>query len=197
MAIDQVHDLQFVFREILHTMSRPGQIQSLENLAGKNEFDLPMFDATLFTIMTLFDAEVSFHVLPASEHQVIEKVAGYTLATHTTVEEADFIIALRHAKEAEIIEAMEACKEGTLIDPHSAATWVVETAFSDQLVPVNLTGPGIKEQTTLHALSSKIWEARNTKNSEFPLGNDLILTDENLQIACVPRTTQAEMIEVK
>lgn len=197
MAIDEVHDLQFVYREILHTMSRPGEIQSLQPLEGKNRFDLPLCDATLFTILTLFDGEVNFHVLPRAEKQVADKISAYTLASHTTLAEADFIIVLKNATEPEIENALEECKKGTLIDPHHAATFIIETDFTERNTAVSLTGPGIKEQTMLHTLSSNIWEARNTAVSEFPLGVDLILTDRNMQLACVPRTTVVEVMEVE
>ncbi|MCG5103305.1 phosphonate C-P lyase system protein PhnH [Oceanobacillus alkalisoli] len=197
MAIDEVHDLQFVFREILHTMSRPGEIQSLRKLEGKNDLDLPLHDATLFTLLTLFDAEVSFHVLPRAEKQVAGKISAYTLASHTTLAKADFIIVLPDATEAEITEALEICKKGTLIAPHRAATFIIDTDFTERNITVRLTGPGIKEQTMLHTLSNNIWEARNTTVTEFPLGVDLILTDSNMQLVCVPRTTNVEVMEVE
>lgn len=197
MTIDLVHDVQAVFRNVLDAMSRPGKIVSLEQLKGKNDLDVPTYDITLLTILTLLDAEVTFHVIPANENQVIEKIAGYTLAKHTAIQEADFILALENATEKEIIEAMKKSKKGTLTDPHEAATWIIETTLDTSETGVRLTGPGIKEEAELHTLPASIWQVRNEAVVEFPLGIDLILTDPDFQIACVPRTTRAEVREVQ
>ena len=198
MAIDQVHDLQFAFREILDAMSRPGKLTSLQTLDGKIDYHLPSFDATLLTIMTLLDAEVTFHVVSENKH-VKGTIAGYTLATPTTIEDADFVIVLDGTSEAEMIAAMENCKKGTLLDPHTSATWIIETAFNkENQQEIILTGPGIKEKNTMQTtLTNTVWQARNHTIIEYPLGIDVILTDDNLHITCMPRTTKVEMLEVK
>jgi len=197
MAIDQVHDLQFVFGEILDAISRPGRLASLQTLEGKTEYHLPSFDATLLTVMTLLDAEVTFHLVSENEH-INGKIAGYTLATPAPIEEADFVIVLEGTTEAEKIAAMKNCKIGTLLDPHTSATWIIETAFNtENLQEISLTGPGIKEKNTLQiTLTKTVWQARNHTIVEYPLGIDIILTDDNLHLTCIPRTTKVEMLEV-
>lgn len=199
MAIDHVHDLQFVYKKILNSMSRPGQIASLQALEGRSDYNLQMLDATLLTIMSLLDREVTFHVLTENEENVAEKISEYTLALHTTIDQADFVIALNGTPETAIIQAMAQCKKGSLIDPHASATWIIESAFSDeQESELLLTGPGIKDQTKLRtALTSAVWQARNACVAEYPLGIDLMLTDEELQVVCIPRTTKVDMMGVE
>lgn len=202
MAIDQVHDLQKVYRKILHSMSRPGTVSTIKESAERNDYQLPCYDATLLSVLTLFDAEVTFHVIPENRDDVIEKISEYTLASYTPIHEADFVIVLREAEESEIIRAMSHSKRGSLIDPHASATWIMESVvgIGIEMQPgeLILTGPGIKNQTQLQtAITSSIWQARNACVKEYPLGIDLILADEKAQIVCVPRTTKVEMAGVK
>lgn len=198
MAIDHVHDLQFVFRKILDSMANPGEVTSLEKLTGQSKYNLQSYEATILTMLALFDGEVTFHVLPHDEGNITEKIAAYTLAIPTTMEKADFIIALQGTKETVMKEAFAACKKGSLIDPHTSATWLIETeCMQQQKQEVNLTGPGIKHERRLDTtLTANLWQARNDTVSEYPMGIDLIFTDQYLQITAVPRTTKVEMVEV-
>lgn len=199
MAIDHVHDLQMVYRKILDSMSRPGQVTSLQALANVNDYNVPCYDATLLTIMTFLDAEVTFHVLLDNEQNVIQKISEYTLAIHTSLDKADFVIVLQGTPESVISHAMTQSKQGSLMDPHTSATWIIETAFDKQEVSqLMLAGPGVKNQTKLYtALTTDIWQVRNACVSEYPLGIDLIFTDDNLQVVCVPRTTKIDLMEVE
>lgn len=199
MAIDYVHDMQFAYRKILDSMSKPGQIASLKNLEGHNEYKLESYQATILTMLTLFDGEVTFHVLANNKENITERITAYTLAIPTSVEQADFIIVLEGTDETMIINALATCKKGSLIDPHSSATWLIETDFKKQAsARLRLTGPGIKTKRNMEInLSSIVWEARNATASEYPLGIDFIFTDNLLQIACVPRTTKVDILEVE
>lgn len=196
MAIDHVHDLQNVYRKLLHSMSRPGTISSLQELAVKNDAYLPSYNATFLVVMALFDAEVTFHVLPESRHDFIEKVSEYTLAVHKPINEADFVIVLEGAAESEVSQAMAACKKGSLIDPQASATWIIESSHHMKDMKLRLTGPGIKDEAVLHTtINETIWQARNQCVKEYPLGIDCILVDAKAQIVCVPRTTKVEVME--
>lgn len=199
MAIDHVHDLQFVYKKILDSMSRPGKIASLQTLAGRNDYNLQMLDATLLTMMTLLDREVTFHVLTDSGQNIAEKISEYTLAAHTTIDQADFVIALKRTPETVITEGLAQCKKGSLIDPHASATWIIENAFSNEHESeLLLTGPGIKDQTKLQTeLIPAVWQVRNICVAEYPLGIDLILTDADLRVVCIPRTTKVDILEVE
>ena len=198
MAIDQVHDLQQVYRKILHSMSRPGTISSLADNARKVDFDLSCFHSTFLCAMTFLDAEVTFHILSTDQQNLIDKISAYTSAKFAPIDEADFIIILREDKEESIQHAFANCKNGTLTDPQQSSIWIMESSSLSNLGELTLTGPGIQHESKLHtSLSPSIWQARNERTKEYPLGIDLIITDENAQIVCVPRTTTVEMTGVR
>src|SRR5690606_7028433 len=63
MAIDQIHDLQQVYRKLLHSMSRPGTISSMGQESENMDVDCGCDNALMLSAMALLDAEVTFHVL--------------------------------------------------------------------------------------------------------------------------------------
>lgn len=198
MAIDQVHDLQFVFRNVLHSMSRPGTISSLQSATQKVEHALPCYDATLLCVLTLLDTEVTFHVLSDGNDDLKAKVSEYTLAKHVPVTEADFIIALRGNDEMKLLHAMSNCKIGTLVNPEQSATWIVESSSVVNEGELVLQGPGIEASASLHTdFTRTLWEARNERTKEYPLGVDLLFADEGAHIVSVPRTTSVQVREVE
>jgi alpha-D-ribose 1-methylphosphonate 5-triphosphate synthase subunit PhnH len=197
MAIDQVHDLQQVYRKILHSMSRPGTISSIQATAEQVDYNLPCYDATLLCAMTLLDAEVTFHILSENHQDLIEKISEYTLAKHKPIHEADFVIVLRGDSENEIKNAIEQCKNGNLINPQSSSTWIIESSLLSNDGELTLKGPGIKTTNQLQvSFTSSMWETRNRRTKEYPMGIDLIFVDDQAQIVCVPRTTSVEMAGV-
>lgn len=62
MMMNIVHDTQAVFRNLLHSMSRPGEISKL-NETSINLSSRTCHQATMLTMLTLFDAEIGFHIL--------------------------------------------------------------------------------------------------------------------------------------
>ncbi|CEI81652.1 MULTISPECIES: phosphonate C-P lyase system protein PhnH [Oceanobacillus] len=199
MPIDQVHDLQKVYRSILDSMARPGKVTNLEAYKERMDYEIACYDTTLLITMTLLDGEVSFHVISENSQVVKDKIAAYTLAKHAPVEEADFIIVLKDAPDASIVEGMRAAKTGDLINPQHSSTWIMESSapLSNQN-QLKLTGPGIKKQKDLFtSFKPSIWQTRSETVQEYPLGIDLMLTDEKWQITCIPRTTNVSEQEVR
>ncbi|WP_067727570.1 phosphonate C-P lyase system protein PhnH [Oceanobacillus damuensis] len=198
MAIDQVHDLQLVFRKLLHSMSHPGSISSFPEMADRVDFDLSCSDTTLLCAMALLDAEVTFHILSKDNQNLIGKIAEYTLAKYAPIQEADFVIVLQDDKESDILNAMDQCKIGNLINPQQSSTWIIENTRLSNDGVLKLTGPGIKSHAHLETgFPSVLWYSRNERTKEYPLGIDLIFTDNDGQLVCVPRTTTVEITEVK
>jgi len=197
--MENVHDTQRFFRKILHSMSHPGMIVSTDNDADELDFQASCYQATMGAALTLLDAEVTFHVIPGAEQDVIDRISAYTLAAYAPIEQADFVFVLQDASEQEIITAMEKCKNGTLIDPEGSATWIMESPF---LVSEEdgwmLKGPGIRTTALFDAnISPSIAQTRNKRIREYPLGIDIIFVEETGNIASIPRTTSMELLEVK
>lgn len=194
MTFDQVHDLQQVYRLILHSMSRPGTISSLTDIAERVDMNLPCYDATILSAMTFFDAETTFHILSEDQQELIEKISEYTSAKYAPINEADFVIVLSEDTETAIQSGLQNCKNGTLIDPQLSSTWIIESTLLSSEGELTLRGPGIQETAQLHtSFDQSMWQARNEKTKEYPLGIDLIFTDENAQVVCIPRTTSISM----
>lgn len=190
MQLDSVHDIQKVYRELLQCMARPGKIADIRESAAKADFVRECHPATFLVIQVVLDAEVTFHVLGDRADTIRRKIADYTFAAHTSAGDADYIIAPQGVREAEVLEAMRACKTGTLENPHQSATWIIETGALEGNSDWKLSGPGIRDEAdTPVALSEAFVATRNMKTQEFPTGIDLIFTDGDGYISCIPRTT--------
>ncbi|RCW69685.1 phosphonate C-P lyase system protein PhnH [Saliterribacillus persicus] len=199
MAIDQVHDLQQVYRNMLDCMARPGTITSLEQKTGLFEDQLSYNEAIFLCALTVLDAEVTFYIIADTDKgdKLAELISSYTMARVTSIEKADFIIVLQGDIKEEINKALSICKMGDLINPQQSATWIVETAALSNNGGVTIHGPGIKESKQLQTgLWNEFWQTRNSKVKEYPLGIDLIFVDALNQISCVPRTTSVKLTEV-
>lgn len=196
MAIDRVHDLQQVYRKLVHSMSRPGTISTIEQQTQNVEGDCGCSPALLVSAMTLLDAEVTFHVLAPNRKELIEKISAYTSARYTTADQADFILVVKSVKKEEILDALQQCKIGHLIDPHQSATWLIESQKLMNEGPIQLKGPGIQTNHLLQTgHSTEFWKARKNRTQEYPMGIDMIFLDEYSQLACVPRTVSVISME--
>lgn len=198
MAFDHVHDLQYVYRKLLDSMSRPGKILSIGEVSDKQDDVTSLNKATYQTAITLLDAEVTYSIISnINQTELTKKITEYTLAKHVPVNQADYIIVLNDAPEATIIHSIELCKNGNLINPEFSSTWIIETTIEKQ-DQLTLNGPGIQGKSHLQVrLSSNVSNARNKKNEEYPLGIDIIFVDECGQVVCVPRTTTVKCKEGK
>ncbi|NRG45021.1 phosphonate C-P lyase system protein PhnH [Bacillus sp. CRN 9] len=196
MAIDIVHDTQFVFRKILDSMARPGTVANVTGVASRIDTQLNCFHSTFLCALTLLDSEVTFHVLPTGNSNLIDKISQYTLSKHVSVSEADFIIASKECSEQEAADAIRQAKQGTLIDPNRSSTIILEVESLTEKEGTVLTGPGIKTKSHFpFAFSKEMFIAREEKNKEFPMGIDLIITDSSGRLACIPRTAEMDLKE--
>ena len=196
MTLQQVHYTQFVYRKLLDCMSRPGEILQLdhENRIETTAFDC--FQATTGLLFTLLDQEVSYYIISESSEKISQVITTYTLAQPAPIEEADFIIVLEDAKKSDVSSALQQCKIGTLRDPHESATWIIESTLHAGN-EVTLTGPGIQTESSLVlGLSEEFWDIRKERLREFPLGFDVIFTNDQNEITCMPRTTKVERVVV-
>ncbi|MDT8296906.1 MAG: phosphonate C-P lyase system protein PhnH, partial [Spirochaetaceae bacterium] len=102
--------------------------------------------------------------------------------------------------------------EGTLENPHLGATIIMELASfhsndDSNQVPFSaadgaadsaewiLSGPGIPGEKRLWTSGKSHWmERRNSRNSEYPLGLDLVLIHSDGYAAALPRTTRINRV---
>ncbi|ODA42421.1 phosphonate C-P lyase system protein PhnH [Desulfosporosinus sp. BG] len=191
MKLDLVHDIQAAYRLTLDSMSRPGLISNISNQADKLNMEISCFGSTLVLVLMLFDTEVKFKVCSEHEAETAKLINQLTYAKETEVESADYILVLKDAKPEDLEEVFRKAYPGDLLDPHKAATIIIETDYVSIDQTLTLTGPGIEKECYIDVKTNDHWvELRAEKNTEYPLGIDLIFTDWHDNILCLPRTTQ-------
>ena len=191
VSYDEVFDAQHHFRIILDGMARPGKIKVLDEMdiqppAGLNQ-------ASAIIAMALLNTDATFYAEGENSVEIESYIALNTAAQPVSVGEADFIF-IAGTYNAEII--FEA-KTGTLPYPEESATFVLDVqeisaAPKDDVVMLTMKGPGIESETIVYikGINAEILEGAREQNLEFPLGIDLIITDRQNKLMCIPRSNQ-------
>ncbi|MDP4090421.1 MAG: phosphonate C-P lyase system protein PhnH [Bacillota bacterium] len=191
MKLDLVHDIQKSYRKVLNCMSRPGLIENIQDCSEKIDMENAFYKATLVLMVMLLDAEVSFNIVSKKQKEITEFVNRLTYAKASGLEDADYIFIMSDAEPQAIEEAYRRAKPGDLIDPHKSATIIMEAGKISNDRELMLKGPGIQEASFVRVDSKGNWmEERRNKNTEYPLGIDLVFVDNHSNIICLPRTTQ-------
>ncbi len=188
---DEVFDAQHHFRLILDSMARPGKINNIPAIdilppAGINK-------SSAIIALALLNTDASFLSVNENQQEITEYIALNTAAQPSSIGEADFIFT-NGLQDAELIYA---AKIGTLPYPENSATFVIDTEqiakenFEGAL-QITLSGPGIEttDVVFVKGLNAALLDAVKEQNLEFPLGVDLILTDDNNNLLCIPRSNQ-------
>lgn len=197
MSLDMVHDIQNVYRQLVDAMSRPGNVADITEVAGKLDQESGMAPVTQILAHLLLDTEVSFSVVSGREAQAAYLLSQLTYANETTLEDADFIFVLSDATSEQLSHVLSVAKIGELQDPHHSATVIIETLSLTGGPKLTFSGPGIQAVTQAEMQLSEDWiEIRGERNAEFPLGLDLIFTDNAHRLMAVPRTTQVVKEEI-
>lgn len=196
---DQVFHSQSHFRSVLDSMARPGKLNPVE-LIDINPVE-GLRKSTACIAFALINRDVSFQVLGFTGN-VIDYIKANRNTELAPTEEADFIITDGYP----LPETVEAAKEGILTYPETSASilaqipGVSDTEINDSL-KITLSGPGIATEKVVYFCGGKpeFFEALSFKNSEFPLGVDMIFTtytagnpvDE--KILCIPRSSRIKI----
>lgn len=196
---DVIFDAQRHFRQILDCMARPGKVNVFQPVDIQPAGGISRGQA--YVALGLLNADTGFHFAYSSAHGA-DYVVANTGARMEAVDAADFIFENRPSSPV----AIEAAKEGHPNYPDLSATLVVAADFLSDAINspsgllLELSGPGIKGSKHLRVAgpTRTWWDALVLKNSEFPLGIDLILTadqaDGSVQLACIPRTTKIQFL---
>jgi alpha-D-ribose 1-methylphosphonate 5-triphosphate synthase subunit PhnH len=186
---DEIFDAQEHFRLILDSMARPGKINVIPDLniqmtAGINK-------AGALIGFSLLNTDTSFCAIGELSYSIEEFITLHTAAKIESLQNAEFVF-VKGSQSSDFIADL---KIGTLPYPEDSATIVAdvlnisaeETAGSLQL---NLKGPGVETIETVYVtgLNHAILDAIKEQNFEFPLGLDLMLTDSENRMICIPRS---------
>jgi alpha-D-ribose 1-methylphosphonate 5-triphosphate synthase subunit PhnH len=195
---DEVFDAQEQFRLLLDSMARPGKVNIMPDMdilppAGLNK-------GSALIAFALLNTDVSFYASGENNEEVSSYIALNTTAQPIGVHDADFVF-INGLHEAWILSES---KTGNLSYPEESATFIidVETISNqpiDDAVLLKLKGPGIKteERVYIKGISPNIMEAVKEQNMEFPLGIDLMLTDQQNKLICIPRSNQFVIVNAE
>lgn len=188
-AYDEVFDAQLHFRLIMDSMARPGKINVLNGVAIHPPAGLNRASAHIG--LALLNADVSYFV-SRNPAEIASYFVVNTASAATDAAAADFLFLTG----TDDVQWLEEAKIGTLTYPDTSAFVVLDVAtLSDEPLPglrLTLRGPGVKGEKEVYAsgLTSALLDTLRTKNAEYPLGIDVILTDTGDRILCLPRTTK-------
>ena len=167
------------FRQLLEAMSRPGTITSLFGIDKES-------NSVLAILSALLDNEVKFcdndNLLSRDDHLLLQAKQG-------DAEEADYVLCA--GNEEPVFEP----RLGTLASPELSSTIVLKVdSITDGDDQITLSGPGIKTETEcrVSGLHPQWLNKRQEWVCAFPLGVDLILTDES-HVMAIPRTSNIEV----
>jgi len=184
----ETFDAQRHFRTVLDSMARPGKINQV------NDVDISTPDglnkASAIVAFALLNTDVSFYS-SKNQSEINEYLTVNTNSKPNDLEKADFIFINGNDDEMFIYGA----KNGVLEYPETSATISVDgeniyDVPKDQTHEIILSGPGVKDEKVVYVskINNDILKAVMEQNSEYPLGVDIIMTDRNGNILCIPRT---------
>jgi alpha-D-ribose 1-methylphosphonate 5-triphosphate synthase subunit PhnH len=184
---DEVFDAQQHYRLILDSMARPGKINIIPHI----DIDKPMDinNASALIAFALLNTDASFYAAEGTE--VADFIALHTSATLANLENADLVF-ISGLHEETLVPLLKA---GSLSYPENSATIIADVIcigsekMNDALQLI-LQGPGVENTATVYVtgLNAALLDELKEQNMEFPLGIDLIITDRDNNIVCIPRS---------
>lgn len=186
---NEVFDAQQHFRLLLDSMSRPGKINTIPFI----DIQQPptMNNASALVALALLNTDVGF--CAAGDDEITQFITQRTSATAIGLQLADYVF-IPGMQNPDFTSQL---KKGNLSYPENNATIIANvvqlspTAIENAL-QVTLKGPGIlgSETVYIYGLNPMLLDHLHQQNQEFPLGIDLILTDQDNQVMCIPRSNQ-------
>ena len=192
---DTVFDAQQHFRILLDSMSRPGKINKLPaiDILQPDGFQQP----AALTGFALLNNDVTFYIAGNNSNDIAEYLLINTGARRAEIAEADYIFIPRYYYEDELHEA----RIGTAIYPENSSTIIAESELisehaHDGSIELVLKGPGVDWEAKIYVsgISEELLEFLKTKNDEYPLGIDMIITDKMNNVMCLPRSNRFNFV---
>lgn len=168
---------RFAFRAVLDAWSRPGTVADISPWSGGSRARLAVLAGLCDGATTLHDAH---GLLAERDHSRLG-------AKPCAATGAAFILADGTRPPVDLAPA-----RGSLLQPESGATVVLDCQAVGEGPPVRLSGPGVEVTAELRLLGvDPLWWTARAGWCAFPLGVDLILCDAR-RIACIPRSIAVE-----
>lgn len=147
-------------------------------------FSLPAGDPFALIAETLIDLETSAYAADAGLTALLASTGSRVLPAESAAYH------LYPSADETALTGIAAASVGTLTYPDHAATVVIGGCTFGSGAVVTMTGPGIKDRTTVQVagLPARFWTLRASR-VRFPLGWDVYLLDGS-QVIGLPRSTQ-------
>lgn len=186
--LDEIVRNQECFRNLLQALSYPGRIYRIEKA---KPYRGGLFPETMEMAMALVDGEVNLFI-QGDYKEAFEEISIRTNTKEAAIEEADYIII--PLKETENIgSCIRLGKRGSLINPHTNATYIIEVEELKEEGDWIFRGPGIEDYVSAEIPYSETWiDKRQEAVSSFPMGVDIFLIDRQQNLLALPRTTRIE-----
>jgi alpha-D-ribose 1-methylphosphonate 5-triphosphate synthase subunit PhnH len=186
--VDNVHDTQGAFREVLDALSRPGQIHTL----GPELPEVSLGGAMARLLLTLCDDETLVWWQGGS--LVLQNWLRFHTGAAIAVEPnmASFA-AINHVEEGLVLKSFSL---GSAASPEHSTTLLIELPGLSGGPDMTWQGPGIEqsEVVSLQGLPAGFWSQWQTNSELFPQGVDIIFTCGDCVMG-LPRTTRVSQRE--
>lgn len=180
---DPVSQSQLVFRHLLDAMARPGTVETIDlGIEGPETLDL----AATAVVLALVDFETPLYLDPALSTPAAETYLKFHCGTRIVTDPVEASFAILDGTP----EKLGAFNTGTQEYPELGATLIIQVETIAAGGSLTLTGPGIKDRSTLGLpdVPAAFWHARTASQRYFPRGVDLIFVSGATMVA-LPRTT--------
>jgi alpha-D-ribose 1-methylphosphonate 5-triphosphate synthase subunit PhnH len=184
---DPTRESQAVFRKVMDAVARPGAIQ---DLAFAPDAPQGLDRAAGAVALTLFDFETPTWLDPALRGGAAEGWMRFHCGCPLTDDPVKAAFAL--ITDAPAAPELAAFNQGDAKYPDRSTTLVFQLPALEGGPRVTLTGPGIKDQSTLSlaGLPAAFWDQVQANQSKFQFGVDLIFVARDRLVA-LPRSTRA------
>ncbi len=185
---NEIFDAQEHFRIILDSMARPGKVNKIGEIKIQSPENL--HPASALVAFALLNRDVAFYA-ENNQETIAEYFVVNTNSKPTAIDKADFVFISGTSNGQAVLEA----NTGVLEYPEKSATIIIDVDHifdvpKDQTHEIILQGPGVNGEKRVYVrnISTDILMALKVQNSEYPLGVDVILTDSEGNIMCIPRS---------
>jgi alpha-D-ribose 1-methylphosphonate 5-triphosphate synthase subunit PhnH len=198
---DAVFHAQSHFRSVLDSMARPGKLNPLEAIDIRPVEGMRV--ATASVVFALVNRDVTFQVVGFGP-EAIEYIKANRHTDVADASEAAFLVCDGFPSE----NIVENANEGILTYPETSASLIIQTSVVysepvDGTLGVVLSGPGVPDSKTVFFKDAPkaFFEALSIKNSEFPLGIDVIILTDSPDFPkqecalCIPRTSKITFVD--
>lgn len=188
---DTVFDAQQHFRLLLDSMARPGKINTFPSSdilppAGLNQ-------GAALTGFALLNADTNYHIIGENRADIATYLLVNTAAQQVVIDMADYIFLPENHDGVGLDDA----RTGTPVYPEDSATLIaaaelVSAEATAGALSITLKGPGVNGEAIAYikGISPELLDYIKEQNSEYPLGIDLIITDRENNLLCIPRSNR-------